>query len=309
MPGVRPSNTAKGDRAEYFAQYLLSFIGLPLPVLRQLDIGIDFICNISENDNNLTKYSHPFSVQLKVLNENTKETSDPISYGGFNNSKKNKKWKKYEIEWLFNPGIPSFIGILDALNHSLFLYSTSSIWFAYHHEKIPTQIILVPRIHDDNFKDVHSPRITPFPFKKGEVIQHEGDGQTHHIDLGQPIVTLNLKDINNEEYVQSQKDKLKNIINKVEQRNIIQKNLDSSFFWWNKHQDTLNIAWYLNPWSPRFNPEKLKEELVPILVPLAIFYKNMQLNDELKEVASILRHVKDYVPKEIKNDLLKEVFT
>jgi hypothetical protein len=71
----------------------------------------------------------------------------------------------------------------------------------------------------------------------------------------------------------------------------------------------LNVAWYLNPWSPRFNPEKLKEELVPIVVPMAIFYKNMKLNDELKEVANILRHIKDYVPKEIKNDLLKEIFT
>lgn len=137
MPGGRPKNTSNGDRAEYLAQYLLSFIGLPLPVLRQLDIGIDFVCNISKEENNILTFSHPFNVQLKVLNEITGETSSSIKYGGFN---KKGEAKTYEIDWLFSQGMPLFIGILDSKNRTILLYSISSIWFHIMKMKDPQQL-------------------------------------------------------------------------------------------------------------------------------------------------------------------------
>jgi hypothetical protein len=303
MPGSRPLNPTQGDRGEYLAQYLLSYIGLPLPVLRQLDIGIDFICNISKEEFNLLTFSHPFSIQIKKLNEQTNSLSNPISFGGI---KKNGKWKKYEIEWLFNPGIPFYIGILDLNKPALFLYSTSAIWFAFHSVKMPTEIILEPRIYSDNNAEVHSPQISKY--SNFNLIQSESDGNTHTIDLGQPVVTLDIDNVRDPEYITKQKEILQNLINRIDMRNIVQKNLESSFFWWNKFQNSDNIAWSTNPWSPNFNQNKLKEELIPILVPLALYCKDKGIQSTLDQISPLLRYIKDLVPIEIRKNYLKEIF-
>ena len=39
----------QGDRSEYLALYMLSALGLAVPVPRQEDVGIDFHCNTSES--------------------------------------------------------------------------------------------------------------------------------------------------------------------------------------------------------------------------------------------------------------------
>src|SRR5690554_1843015 len=97
MPGGRPKNIAHGDRAEYLAHYLLSLIGLPTPVPRQSDLGIDFYSNIAVKeygDGKIVSYAHPFGIQIK---KKSKIGDNKIEYGGNN---KSGEPKEYEIEWL-----------------------------------------------------------------------------------------------------------------------------------------------------------------------------------------------------------------
>lgn len=178
---------------------------------------------------------------------------------------------------------------------------------SYHENERPTTIELKPRINSPDMSDVHSPTITKTPLidKSGE----PKEDILHSVDLGQPIVTLNIDDVKKTHLLEEQKENLKNIIDKVEQRNLMQRGLKSSFFWWNKYQGSTNIAWYTNPWSKNFNSEKLKEELVPILVPLALYYEKAGSKDELQKLSTVLNHIKELLPKEIVNEHLKEIFT
>ena len=145
-----------------------------------------------------------------------------------------------------------------------------------------------------------------YKFKKNEI--RSGDGYVHKIDLGNPIISINIEDIKSESLLEEKKNKLKDTIIRIDQRNIVQRNLESAFFWWNKFQNSNMIAWYTNPWSPKFNVEKLKEELVPILVPMALFYKENNMVEDLNNLKQILNYIKYLVPQEIVNDHLKKIF-
>lgn len=224
MTNAVSKNLNVGAQGEYLAQYLLSSIGLPLPVLRQVDIGIDFYCNVSTDSKNLYTFSHPFSVQIKKLNDQD-ELSESISYGGFS---KSGRWKNYEIEWLFNPGVPFYIGIVDINKRSLLLYATSAIWFVYHQHNTPTCVTLLPRIYSHNTDKVHSPKQEKLDCS--DMVGECGDGFEYFVDIGHPILQLDINNIDDVDYINSQKEILRNYIDSVDQRNITQRVLGTPFF-------------------------------------------------------------------------------
>jgi hypothetical protein len=295
MAGGKDKNIYEGDKGEYLAQYLLSFIGLPLPVLRQVDIGIDFYCNISDDSQKLLTFSHPFSIQIKKLNEKDDRLSQQISYGGIT---KKKKWKRYEIDWLFNPGVPFFIGLVDSKRRNLLIYSTSATWFSYHGQSVPTKIILEPRIYSDSNDLVHGPKTKEIESLKGETIY--GDGKEHIVDLGDPIIEIDINAIEDKEKISHLKNALRKFIDNIEQRNIIQRKLRSSFFWWNKDMKNGQWAWHVNPYSPNFDYQKCLEELVPIITPLALQYKQTNDTEKFNQIIGVLQLIGDRIPENIR---------
>lgn len=301
MPGGKSKNIDHGDKGEYLAQYLLSFLGLPLPVLRQVDIGIDFYCNISDRTRPLLTFSHPFSIQIKKINEKTGLLSEPISFGGLNTKK--TKWKRYEIDWLFNSEIPFFIGIANIHMKSLSIYSTSAVKFVYNEHFDCTKITLSPRFDKNDNSNVNHPKISDIDCTNS--LESYGDGKEYIVDLGQPIIELNINNVFIADVLEGQKTLFKTFMDKVEKRNITQRVLGSPFFWWNKNLLNSEIAWYV---SSKLDKEKIFEELVPIILPLAIFYSENHMQDDLEKITGTLLMIEKYIPNEIKNGPLKNIF-
>ena len=145
--------------------------------------------------------------------------------------------------------------------------------------------------------EVHGPKKSDF--ENPNSIEIESDYKLHTVDLGQPIVHLSIRNILDTKYIQEQKRILKYFIDKIEERNIIQKKIESPFFWWNKFNNNSGHAWYGNPWSPKFNPSRVEEELFPLIFSLLEFYFENKSKINTKLNADYLRSIWRNVPPEL----------
>ena len=75
MSGALQPDFRQGNRSEYLAQYLLSYIGTSILVPRQEDVGIDFNCAISVNNGHIEEIKEQFHVQIKS------NITDDIEFG------------------------------------------------------------------------------------------------------------------------------------------------------------------------------------------------------------------------------------
>lgn len=126
MSGGLPINLRAGNRSEYLAHYLLSYIGTVVSVPRQEDIGIDFHCTIGQAGGTIEQYRNTYFVQVKS------NLDDELEYGAVVKRKNDKlQWKSYEKEWLFSLDAPLFICVCDKTNNSIELYNTSFMWHCY----------------------------------------------------------------------------------------------------------------------------------------------------------------------------------
>ena len=114
MAGTINNNLRGGTQSEYLAQYLLSALGLVIPVPYQEDEGKDFYCSLANQEKGNMTFDYPYMIQIKSLPQNDSDTY-LITYGELN---KKNKWKNYEIDWLFNQQLPLFIGIVDKEEYS-----------------------------------------------------------------------------------------------------------------------------------------------------------------------------------------------
>ena len=117
MPGTRWLSFRQGNRSEYLALYILSALGIVVKVPIEEDIGADFHCSLAKVEKNRMTFQAPFIVQVKSKSEN-------FTYGGPN---RKEKWKKDEVNWLFNQELPLLLGIADKINAVLELFTTSSM--------------------------------------------------------------------------------------------------------------------------------------------------------------------------------------
>jgi hypothetical protein len=90
MPGLRLFSFHEGDRSEYLAHYLLSYFASVVPVPRQEDYGLDFLCGVVRRTGNRLHVKRYFGVQVKSA-----EALD-VEYGGM----KKGRWKRWEVTWL-----------------------------------------------------------------------------------------------------------------------------------------------------------------------------------------------------------------
>src|SRR5271157_3416337 len=189
MAGLRPKNFRPGDRAEYFAYYMLSSLAQVIPVPRQEDYGIDAICALTKTDGKALFVEDVFELQVKK-----KSDSVALCYGG--NDKKSGKWKKHEIFWLVRrPVNPLIIALADVDLHIVDFYSTSNIWYARWMGGTPYEIRLLPDAEISELKLWLSE--SELKIEQKECDGH--DGKVWSVPLGKPIARISMEDLDNEQ--------------------------------------------------------------------------------------------------------------
>jgi hypothetical protein len=297
MSGVFQPDFRQGNISEYLAQYLLSYLGSSIYVPRQEDVGIDFNCAISENDGQLEVTKEQFYVQIKS------NLTDEIEYGSVVKTGKNNKckWKKYELDWLFNLDNPLFIGVLNKDEGSLELYSTSFMWHNYWNKKFLT-IKFIPNQPNQQMEEIHA--IDDLDISDwAEELDTEIPKKKTLVQMGPPIIKLT-NDIVRGDITEL--NKIKNIFRKaimIEKSNIIYKNLNLPYFNW-LHRISTNDSfvggWFYTISKVIDEEEKLYQSLSPILIALALLYKKTQ-DSRFETILNVLKLVPtEYIPIEVK---------
>jgi hypothetical protein len=210
---IRLWSFRQGDRSEYLALYMLSALGLAVPVPRQEDVGIDFHCNLARHQGNIITFFAPYNVQVKS------QSDDMISYGGSNDK---GIWKGHQIEWILTQEVPFFIAVVDKSQGRMELFTTATRWFAVHHWQRPYELAFRPY----------------YPEGEG----HLGDGEKIPLEvkppdrveairwvlpLGQPVISMNMDEAENSDHMHKARAHLANFIyldqcNAVASRNGLQ---------------------------------------------------------------------------------------
>lgn len=224
----------QGDRTEYLAQYLLSGLGVASPMLRQEDIGYDFFCAAAtENAGGLTTFGPAFGVQIKSA------SMPKVELGGLNDK---GSWKRHEIEWLDAIDMPLLLGIVDKSIQQIQLFSTSAVRLAFSQAKggLPAKLKLVPRLGVAS-GDVGWPTMTAL----NGAPPIGSDGQCHEVDLGLPVLSVDLKTLDDAQRRQDCQAKLRQLL-EWEHESLSIRRAGVSFFYWavrNDLQGCPEYAW------------------------------------------------------------------
>ncbi|TGL73137.1 hypothetical protein [Leptospira kmetyi] len=278
MSGIRSHNFREGDRSEYLANYLLSGLGLATPVPRPEDIGIDFFCNISEQQKGLLSFGYPYCIQIKSY------STEEIVFGSY----ESEKWKSENIYWLFKQELPIFIGLVDKKEIKIDIYNTSTLSFIYQFHKNCSILKLLPRKNNTD-EEVQRPKIINLNDWPSVDC---GDGKLYEVDLGKPIISLCHSDFEDFDKME----RIKNVFRWaifIEQKNLLYRKMKLPYFNWilkNDINNTLIPAWIYSSSNQETSKEVL-QNIVPWVVSLAInFYDNRELEklDILKPILNLL---------------------
>lgn len=279
MP-VHLLSTHRGNVYEILADFFLSLLGIANPQRRQFDDGYDFYCSLSDETNGLLTFDFPFTIQIKS------GSKFEIKYG-----KSLNKWKQQDISWLFNHSTPFFIGFIDVKEKLLSIYDTTGVWFLYGKGDINcSQIIFTPSKRK-NGERRELPKVTAI--KKWEA--GKGDGKKYKIDLGNPLVTISVDDIDNHKILQQKREVLRQII-LIERENIINRNLGIFCFKEIKQNTTNkseNIEWgiqILGNYNEHYI-SRIYDSIAFALISLSMNLQTHQRDDEVRAIKSVLKHL------------------
>ena len=190
MPGLQLASFWEGNRAELFATYALSSVAAVVNVPRPFDFGLDLLCTLTHQDNNLLHAGKAFGVQVKAA------SAQKVQYGGLDAKK--RKWKKHEIDWLFGQDQPIILCIVDLKQWRVRLYSTIPIWWLrWMRGPNLGEVVLEPDLEADSSKSRGYSRTQ---LELGEDDLECGDGYSHSVPLGKPIFDIELKQQETKEY-------------------------------------------------------------------------------------------------------------
>lgn len=302
MTGVRELTFRQGDRSEYLAQYLLSGVGLCVPVPRQEDIGLDFYCSIADEEKGVSTFGHPFTVQIKSASK------PDFELGGCSRKQDKKgktqtRWRKHEIEWAFSQRIPFFMGVLSKTDESLEVFSTSAIRLVTEKlkGKLPTKIILRPRVAGDSSRHVTYAKQRAHP----NAGPGHGDGDTHTVDLGPPIVCLTSSLLNRDSSVVKAKARLRKCID-LERDNITHEVLSIPYFTWLRNEQSGNLkhAWMHYEHQSMTEVDFMIDRLGSSLIALARGLREAKRIDDAEKMKGVLSLIpKMKIPKVLRDDL------
>jgi len=288
---LRLHSFREGDRGEYLTQYVLSALGISVPVPRQEDIGIDFHCTLAKpmQDNKII-FDSPYLVQAKNINE----LKEGILFGDFT---KSKQHKSYEVDWLFSQEMPLFITGADMDEHRIHIYNTIGIWVAYLQSDSCAQILLKPTLPGES-----NPRIEGHGPIEVTELENIRDGKRWIIPLGLPIASIHINDLTDKNKVEVFKQILKCSI-EIDKKNIMYRNLGIPHTIWFTKIITNDISkyqhggMYASKRGLYKGNDKLLEAFIPLFISMAYNYKINDMKKEfnsLKEIATLID--KDKIP-------------
>lgn len=286
----------EGDSAEYLSLFFLSKIGLVTPIPRQEDIGIDFFCQLGDNESGVLKFGERFLLQ-------TKSNHKPIVYG----KPKAAKWKAQDIEWLFKLELPFFIGICNQKSKEFKIYNTTGLhflyWQKYKLNQTPTLIEFRGNKIDEELL-IGGPE--EFPINDWSPVD-KGDGFKYKINMGNPILTFTLSDLEDKKILSVKKDVLRKLII-TEQQNILFKKLNIYHFMWvrkNANNEIELLAWMHYGIHTDNDPlvlENFFKSISPSIVALAMCLKQNNETSLLKSLKPLF----DRLPEETKYSELQQ---
>jgi len=241
------NSVRKGDRAEYISQGIFSALGYSVPILRQEDFGLDFLCTTVENKGKVSYPAKSFTVQLKT-------NHDSIVYD-LSDEKK--------IKWLLENNLPFFICYFDTKDNRVDFYSTSLIGnYLINKPDCVTKISF-------RMDKTHSHCVIPhYEHKKGNKI--------FIVDMKNPFLSIKIGDLAVEKTINKYRRILSNVL-KIEYENIVYRNLNLPFMRW-VHDYTTNEEKILFGWAhfSEYNTvdsQKILENVGHIIISLAYNYK------------------------------------
>ncbi|HEX7903743.1 MAG TPA: hypothetical protein VF487_07685 [Chitinophagaceae bacterium] len=277
-------NFYSGNLSELLGDYLLSHLGIATPVRRQFDTGVDFYCNIMNDESDYLTFSSPFMIQIKSA------SVKKVSYG----NKDALKWKREHIVSLFRSEVPFFIGFIDKEKFSLSIYDTTGLWQLYKNGKVNcSQIILKPSKKEEG-EERGNHQSLPIENWNG----HEGDGFQHVIDLGAPLITISYEDIQgkeNKEILRNKREILKAVID-LEKVNIMYRNLGVMCFREIKNNKT-NVLYIRHGAEFRgdYDSNQVSQVYNSLRAPLVSLMINLYGQNE-REKSEVVKSVLKWIP-------------
>lgn len=274
MSGNRWGTFREGDRSEYLANYLMSGLGLITGISRQEDIGVDFYCSVSDQEQGALTFGYPYQLSIKS------DSMNSISFGGIDKG----KWKQNDIKWLFRQELPLFFGFVSKREAKIDIYAPTALWFLFHEHPTCTEIEF--KIENPN-TEVGRPGSVAIPNCPSGC----GDGNRYTINLGFPIVSLRHSDFENENTIRNIKNILRTTI-ELEQNNILYRRLNLSYFHWviaSKANEIIEkIGWIYTDPKPD-SIDRIIRSIAPSLISLAIHLKQSGNPEQISTFKDILR--------------------
>jgi hypothetical protein len=297
MSGVRSYSFREGDRSEYLAQFLLSGIGLCVSIPRQEDIGLDFSCNIADQEQGILSFGSSFMVSVKSLSGPTIELP----------AKEHRKDQKH-IEWLFRQDIPLFLGVVDKNRVSIRLYSLEPLRFLFYEGGLMQcgSLTIRPRFNPEETQDVTRP-------KQLDELQFWPRMFHYEADLGHPVAIITIESLKDQPTLRKVKDNLRRAVH-FARLNLIYSELRIPFFFWfhktKPDASSFDVAWFCRPMPADVElQQKMMALVTPSLTSLAMYYKSVGKLEKLAALRPVLADFpQDAFPNEIR-DRLPELFS
>jgi len=294
MSGVRTYSFREGDRSEYLAQFLLSAIGLCTAIPRQEDIGLDFLCSIADQEQDVLSFGYQFMVSVKSLSSPNIDLTVP-----------EKRRDQKHVEWLFRQDTPLFLGVVDKNTVSIRLFSLLPLWFVFYEGgPVCGSISIKPRLDPTQTGDVGKPTRTPVP---------EWPRMFHFdVDVVHPIAVITLESIKDREQLRAAKGNLRAAA-RFARLNLVHHQLQIPHFYWfargNPDGSAIQPAFYYLP-VPKEKPRQLEimKQLAHSLISIAMHDKETANHERLGAIRVLLRDIPpEFFPEEVRLHL-PEIF-
>lgn len=291
MSGRRSVAFHEGDRSEYLATFALSSFATVTPVPRQEDYGFDLICSLTRREEDGSLYVEKgFGVQVKSFGIRE------VSLGGMTKGSKRRapEWKRWETKWLFHQDNPLFIALVSKNEWRVKLYSTTRMWGAQWLSGGPHRISLVPK----NKEYFDSP---PADHRFSQTVGPD-DG-THgngvwKVALGKPILDITPKQLEDKEFRHLAFSCMSDWI-EIDRRNLVHHALGIPFtiephaWGTNERPSQVGVGGTYQNSTPGMNIGRILSSIVPAIVSLKANFQAQQATQELAEVESALKLLRD----------------
>lgn len=288
MSGRRGYAFHEGDRSEYLVTSALSSIAAVVPIPRQEDYGLDQICALTCREGSSLYIKEVFGVQTKSSSVNQ------VPYGGLD---KERKWKEWEIIWLFNQNYPLMIASVDKKTWQIQLYSTNRMWRLRWKKGWSCQLNMLVK---EDSKSLLVNDVGQYQHK--EVIQSIepcGDGQEWTIPLGPPVIDVKIRDLEEEEFRKKIFDCLEYWV-QLENKNIIYHHLKVPFCVevsnWKPNEipnSNNTVPWYFSNTGEGMNINEIFSSIAPMIKSLVYNFKDQGQQNALKSINPFLKFLKE----------------